>query len=66
MSEWPHSPPHRFFEPGTYMITAGTYLKAHIFNVPEKCHCDVDWESDSDISDVDDKNEDVEEDVVKE
>ena len=36
MSEWPHSPPHRFFEPGTYMITAGTYLKAHIFNVPEK------------------------------
>ncbi|MCX6985155.1 MAG: hypothetical protein NT118_10465 [Lentisphaerae bacterium] len=36
MPDWPHSPPHRFFEPGTYMITAGTYKKAHIFNAPEK------------------------------
>ena len=36
MPDWPHSPPHRFFESGTYMITAGTYKKAHIFNAPEK------------------------------
>lgn len=36
MSDWPHSPPHRIFEPGSYMITAGTYKKTLIFNSPEK------------------------------
>lgn len=33
---WPHAPPHRVFSPGTYMVTAGTYLKQHILNTPEK------------------------------
>lgn len=36
MPDWPHSPPHRLIEPGTYMVTAGTYLKKHIFDTPEK------------------------------
>ena len=25
---WPHAPAHWLFEPGLYMVTAGTYLKA--------------------------------------
>jgi putative transposase len=29
MHEWPHAPPHRTFQPGTYMITGATYLKKH-------------------------------------
>ena len=33
---WPHAPPHRLFLPGTYMVTASTYLKPHIFNSAEK------------------------------
>lgn len=31
MLDWPHSPPHRFENDGTYFITAGTYLKRHHF-----------------------------------
>ncbi len=36
MPDWPHSPPHRLLGQGTYMFTAGTYLKKHIFNTPDK------------------------------
>lgn len=32
MPDWPHSPPHRLDEAGAYMVTAGTYRKAHHFN----------------------------------
>jgi len=31
MTDWPHSPPHRFNEGGIYFVTAGTYLKQHFF-----------------------------------
>ena len=31
MRDWPHSPVHRFAEPGAYMVTAGTYLKEPFF-----------------------------------
>ena len=30
--DWPHSPPHRFDEAGTYFITASTYRKQRIFS----------------------------------
>ena len=33
---WPHAPVHRLGEAGTYMITAGTYLKEHLFRSPLK------------------------------
>ncbi|MGD9782926.1 MAG: transposase [Kiritimatiellia bacterium] len=29
MHNWPHAPPHRLTEAGAYMVTAGTYRKAH-------------------------------------
>jgi putative transposase len=29
---WPHAPPHWLFEPGIYMVTAGTYNKTCYFN----------------------------------
>ncbi len=32
MSHWPHSPPHRMLEQGTYMVTAATYQKLMHFN----------------------------------
>lgn len=32
MNDWPHGPPHRLAEQGAYMITAGTYGKAHLFD----------------------------------
>jgi REP element-mobilizing transposase RayT len=32
MTDWPHAPPHRLTEQGAYMITAGTYRKAHHLN----------------------------------
>ena len=54
MSDWPHSPPHRLTEQGAYMITCGTYQKAHFLNTPEKldafrvllfaCLDEVEWE----------------------
>jgi len=31
-SDWAHAPPHWHKEKGSYLITAGTYTKAHIFN----------------------------------
>jgi len=36
MSDWAHSPPHRTLEPGTYMVTAGTYGKTHHFSTHER------------------------------
>jgi len=36
MSDWPHAPVHRLDAAGAYMITAGTYLKVHLLNSPEK------------------------------
>ena len=36
MCAWPHAPIHRFNERGTYMVTGGTYQKAHFFDTPEK------------------------------
>ena len=29
--DWPHAPPHRLTERGTYFVTAATYFKAHHF-----------------------------------
>src|SRR5262249_9120622 len=29
--DWPHAPLHRLVENGTYMVTAGTYMKNHFF-----------------------------------
>ena len=31
---WPHAPPHWLFEPGIYMVTAGTYRKHPFLNSP--------------------------------
>ncbi|MGD9417295.1 MAG: transposase [Verrucomicrobiota bacterium JB025] len=41
MSEvhWPHAPPHRLSLNGTYMVTAGTYLKVDYF--AGKCRLEV-------------------------
>ena len=36
MPAWPHSPPHRTVEPGTYMLTAGTYGKVRYFSESER------------------------------
>ena len=36
MTDWPHAPPHRILEPGTFMITAGTYKKDLLFLGDEK------------------------------
>ena len=36
MINWPHAPPHRFFEPGTFMVTGATLHKEWIFNSPER------------------------------
>ncbi len=33
---WPHAPTHWLFEPGIYMVTAGTYLKQSHLNTPER------------------------------
>jgi putative transposase len=33
---WPHAPTHWLFEPGIYMVTAGTYGKVSHFNTPER------------------------------
>ncbi len=34
--DWPHAPPHRLTERGTYFVTAATYLKAHHFRGPKR------------------------------
>lgn len=36
MSNWPHAPPHRLGEQGAYMVTCGTYEKAHFLNTAER------------------------------
>ena len=36
MTDWPHSPIHRLDEAGTFMVTAGTYEKAHLLRQPER------------------------------
>ena len=33
---WPHAPAHWLFEPGIYMVTAGTYRKEPFFHAPER------------------------------
>lgn len=36
MSDWPHAPTHRLDERGVYMVTAGTYRKAPLFDGRER------------------------------
>lgn len=36
MSAWPHSPIHRLSEAGTFMVTAGTYLKSPLFGARDR------------------------------
>ena len=36
MKHWPHAPAHKLGQTGAYMVTAGTYGKAHFFKAPEK------------------------------
>ncbi len=33
---WPHAPPHRLSEHGTYIVTCGTCQKQHFLNTPDK------------------------------
>lgn len=51
---WPHAPAHWLFEPGIYMVTASTYLKAHHLHSPKRkdyfqqklfeCAAEFDWQ----------------------
>jgi putative transposase len=34
--EWPHAPTHLFIPDATYIVTCGTYTKAHLLNSPQK------------------------------
>ena len=34
MIQWPHAPVHKLDEQGAFIVTAGTYLKAHHFKKP--------------------------------
>ena len=34
MIQWPHGPVHKLGESGAFIVTAGTYLKAHHFRKP--------------------------------
>ncbi|MGV3617556.1 MAG: REP-associated tyrosine transposase [Fimbriimonas sp.] len=36
MPDWPHAPIHRLEEAGAFIVTAGTYNKAHTFREPER------------------------------
>ena len=36
MIDWPHGPPHRLTEAGAYMVTCGTYGKAHFLDEADK------------------------------
>lgn len=42
MTDWPHAPPHRLSEAGAYMVTAGTYKKAHLLSSAERLDCFLD------------------------
>ena len=33
---WPHAPKHQLSQSGTYFVTAGTYLKDHLFRTPQR------------------------------
>ena len=33
---WAHAPSHWLFEPGIYMVTAGTFQRQHLLNTPER------------------------------
>ncbi|MFK7911780.1 MAG: transposase [Akkermansiaceae bacterium] len=35
-SDWPHAPEHRLGGHGAFMVTAGTYEKAHLFDTDHK------------------------------
>lgn len=35
-AHWPHAPLHRIGEHGTYIVTAGTYRKEHLFATPAR------------------------------
>jgi|SRR5579863_957709 len=35
LRDWPHAPAHRVSTAGTYLVTAGTHLKASLFRTPE-------------------------------
>jgi putative transposase len=35
-TDWPHAPKHQLAESGTFMVTTGTYQKAHLFNTAER------------------------------
>ena len=34
VAQWPHAPPHRIFEPGTFMVTGATWQKKLVFQSP--------------------------------
>ena len=36
MPAWPHAPPHRLFEPGTFMVTGATLHKRPVFKSQEQ------------------------------
>ena len=36
MTDWPHAPTHRLDAAGAYMVTAGTYQKAHYFRCSDR------------------------------
>ncbi|HJT81249.1 MAG TPA: hypothetical protein VJ719_08635 [Chthoniobacterales bacterium] len=36
---WPHAPPHQFIAGGTYMITAATLHRRHLFETDTKLDC---------------------------
>ncbi len=36
MNQWPHAPVHILDEQGAYMVTCGTYKKAHYLNTPDR------------------------------
>jgi len=37
-SHWPHAPLHSLSESGTFIVTAGTYLKQHLFRDDARLH----------------------------
>ena len=36
MLNWPHAPPHRLLQAGTYIVTGATYQKEHFFKSEER------------------------------